>query len=185
MTYNAAMKDRNYAFAVILMTIVQLAAFGVFLPAFAEANQPPLNAIPTQVRAVLGCDDRIRGNGIGLDGKAEEMLAGYSTPSVKGRAKISVFWCALTVDRFWLVFVQGGQLMHPECSPILDWHYSPKGLSLSTESRPLNEFVYVDGSGRAGPSGKRTAGSIVVDGDDSLSKEFYCYKGRWMVRILD
>src|SRR5215472_15902518 len=137
-----------------------------------EVKQTLFNAIPTQVRTVLGCD-----------------------------TKISVFWCALADNRFLLVFVRGGQLMHPECSPVLPWHYFPKGLSsLSSETAPLAQFVYVDDLNRGwfdfgkkgpspakrfGPSGEKTVGPIVVDGDDSLSNEFYCYKGAWLVRIQD
>ena len=166
-----------------------------------EVKQSLFNAIPNQVRTVLGCDTKIRGNGIGLEGRDGEMLAGYSPPSLKGRSKISVFWCALADNRFLLVFVRGGQLMHPECSPVLPWHYFPKGLSsLSSETAPLAQFVYVDDLNRGwfdfgkkgpspakrfGPSGEKTVGPIVVDGDDSLSNEFYCYKGAWLVRIQD
>jgi hypothetical protein len=57
----------------------------------ADEVKGQLNAIPSQVRTVLGCDTRIKGNGIGLEGRDGEMLAGYSPPSLKGRSKISVF----------------------------------------------------------------------------------------------
>jgi len=72
--------------------------------------------------------------------------------------------------------------MHPECSPVLPWHYFPKGLSsLSSETAPLDQFVHVDDLNR----GWFAVGPIVVDGDDSLSDEFYCYRGAWLVRIQD
>jgi hypothetical protein len=177
--------------------------FSQFSMAADEAKQVQFNAIPNQVRTVLGCDTKLRGNGIGLEGKTEEMLAGYSPASLNGRPKISIFWCALTEDKFLLAFVRSGRLSHPECSPILTWHYFPKGLSsLSTEPVPLDQFVYVDDLNRSwldsfkvkpgasppkrfGPPGEKTIGPIIVDGDDSLSNEFYCYKGAWLVRILD
>jgi hypothetical protein len=71
--------------AALLLTITLL--FAQTPIAADEVKQPQPNTIPNQVRAVLGCDTRIEGNGIGLDGKAGEMLAGYSPPSSGGNGQ--------------------------------------------------------------------------------------------------
>ena len=104
-----------------------------------------------------------------------------------------MFWCAQAGQKFVLAFVRDGRLMHPECPPTLTWTYTPKvALSLSGEPLPLNEFAEADRVNHTGHARRprarltgKTAGPVVVDGDDSLSNEFYCHKGTWMVRVLD
>jgi hypothetical protein len=89
--------------------------------------------------------------------------------------------------------------MHPECAPLVVWRYTPHGLVLTKDSEDLGKFVYLDDANRnfawddpavraprprPGPAGKKTAGTIIVDGD-SVIKKFYCYKGAWLVQVLD
>ncbi len=168
-------------------------------PVSAEPGPLRYSAIPNQVRAALGCDSRIRGNGSGRADKVADMLGGYAPELPNPGPAISIFWCAQAADRFLLAFVRDGKLMHPECSPALVWHNNPRGLSLSEEAEPLDQFVYLDDLNRdwvnnsniadqppmrTGPSGEMTSGSIILDGDESLANEFYCYRGAWMVRVL-
>jgi hypothetical protein len=153
-----------------------------------HADPPRYNAIPEDIRAALGCDIGNRFNGLGIEHHNAEMRDGYRPAARSNGSPMSVFWCAQGADRFALAFVRDGRLMRPECPPVLAWRYFPKAaLSISDAPEPLDDFAYVDRSKRRGHArlSGTTSGSIVVDGDDSLSNQFYCHKGAWMVRVLD
>jgi hypothetical protein len=166
----------------------------------ADADRRSL--IPSQLRSALGCNLKLRGNGMGPDSGQDEMIDGYFSRSPRSGSASSVFWCAQEESKILLVFTRNAKLMHEECSPLLVWHAHPLApLSLSDRSEDLREFTYVDDINRAfsksagarqskiahrtGPSGERTSGMIIQDGDDSLMNQFYCYKGAWLVRRLD
>jgi hypothetical protein len=178
-----------------LILLAPLMSSCVYLDVFTPAgpNLSNANVIPDGVRDALGCDTSLRGSGLGVDGRQTEMLDGYRPASLKGGPAMSVFWCARSDNNFVLAFVRNGRLTHPECPSAFIWPYSPKAaLSISNQPAPLAEFGYVDDVNhtneapgkRSRPTG-RTNGSVVVDGDDSLSNEFYCHKGTWMVRARD
>jgi hypothetical protein len=182
--------------------VLVVGSFLVATPALCQDvdRRDKYSAVPTLLRSALGCNLRIHGNGIGYDReKATMMLDGYSSTLPARGSGGSVFWCAQADNKFLLAFVQDGKLWHSECSPVLVSHNVPKGLSFSRESMDLEDFVYLDDlnrdslnfggaqeypPARHGPSGEKTTGMTVRDGDDTLSEDFYCYRGAWLVRSL-
>jgi hypothetical protein len=149
------------------------------------------DVIPDDVRAALDCDVSARGSGTGAEGGKTKMLPGYRPASRKEGPPIYAFWCARGENNFVLAFVRNGRLTHPDCPSALIWPYAPKAaLSISDEPAPLAEFAPVETVNHTAPepharlrlSGK-TTGSIIVDGDDTLSNQFYCHKGTWLVRM--
>jgi hypothetical protein len=181
-------------------TLIALAlGLGLVGQARAQDDHKVTRVVPSQIISALGCDSKLRGNGIGGADARTLMLYGYSPHVPSQSPSGAVFWCAQKEDRFLLVIIQDGILVHSDCSPMMVWHYPPKGLSFSNEPEDLGRFVYVDdvnrrawsefgrkngpsAKPRRGPSGEKTMGTIIRDGDESLSNEFYCYKGAWMLQ---
>ncbi len=99
----------------------------------------------------------------------------------------AVFWCHHEErDKHLLVFVRGGKPYHESCPSIIEIDSGyPLGLSISRESKvPLSQFVYINEPLKQGPADKFTESPILRDGADDLERNFYCYKGKWLYRLL-
>jgi hypothetical protein len=71
------------------------------------------------------------------------------------------------------------------CPPVIEYWNGPAGLSIDTHSNlELRYFRYIDMPKEVAPTiVVAKARTIVSDNGDGLVSTFYCYRGRWLVRM--
>ncbi len=96
------------------------------------------------------------------------------------------FWCKPKNKKqtYWLVFVSNGMPYQRDgCSPIIEWHEKPKGLSIHSQKLELN-LMYELGKKKNLTSKDMTLYKPIVDSHDGSGYAFYCHEKKWYVAPL-
>ena len=99
-----------------------------------------------------------------------------------------VFWCEREAQddegRYLLVFIKRNREHALSCPDVVSSVNRPIRLAIRrVEQLHLSWFVYRDNPSQSGPETVVSNGSVVDTGDDGVGEQWYCYKGKWLVRV--
>jgi len=110
---------------------------------------------------------------------------------VPGEEESAAFWCereGLGTRTYFLVFdFRTTAHENTKCPDKIEWPNGyPGGLSLYNDKRAtLKDFVYLDEPKKRPPENVHLKHNAIRSEYDGVAAIFYCYKGKWLVRMTD
>jgi len=112
----------------------------------------------------------------------------FDPPYVMGwlpgnREESAAYWCVSKNNSRKVRLIFEGE---SKCPKEIEWDSNRLlGLSVVNERLPLEWFTYWDDpKQRKGPTKVATRGPIVYAGDSGAGLYFYCYREKWLVRVV-
>ena len=101
----------------------------------------------------------------------------------------AAFWCERTVNnriKYFLIIMITNEPNQDvcKCKNIIEWHNYPGGLSVFDDpNTSLDEFYYIDNPKKNLESGNFMKGRGILSEYDGVETLFFCYNGKWIVRM--